>query len=332
MPVGLIYLRLKYIKLFLKFQGIMMKVLIIGGSGHVSGAVCRECQSKGFDVTILTRGQRPVPDGVKVFNGDRRDADAMRGLFSGSEDFYDAVFDCICYEPESMKIMLELFKSRTRQLIFVSTDFVFDSSKRSFPQPVDAPVLKDNAGGLQSYGFNKRACEELLLAEKDGEFSWTIFRPCHIYGMFSQLGCFPCHCRDTELIKRIQNGEVLTLVDGGHFLQQPIEVNDLAKTMVSSIGLSGAQREIFNMAGPDIVESWAYYKIIADVLGVELKVRSTPLKEHLQLNPGQSPFLCHRIYSLEKLRAAGLSVPETLLADGLRRHTVELVQYNRTHA
>lgn len=307
---------------------VKMKILVIGGSGHVSGAVTRECLRQGFEVTIVTRGQRAVPAGVKALTADRRDADAMRRLFSGSSDFYDAVFDCICYEPEAMAVMLELFRTRTRQLMFVSTDFVFDPAKRSFPQPVDSPFLQDDDGGLQSYGFNKRACEKLLLAETSADFSWTIFRPCHIYGMFSQLGCFPCHCRDVELIARLRRGETLTLVDGGHFLQQPIEVNDLAKTMVSAIGLPGAQREIFNMAGPEIVESWAYYKMIADVLGVELKVRSTPLSEHLQLNPGQRPFLCHRVYCHRKLQDAGLTVPATPLAEGLRRHTLELIKYN----
>jgi nucleoside-diphosphate-sugar epimerase len=304
-----------------------IKVLIIGGSGHVSGAVSRECLKQGFEVTILTRGQRPVPDGVKVLQADRRDADAMRRLFNETNDFYDAVFDCICYEPEAMEIMLELFRLRTRQLLFVSTDFVFDPAKRSFPQPEDAPFLADNDGGLQDYGFKKRACENLLLAETSGEFSWTIFRPCHIYGMFSQLGCFPGHCRDPELIGRLQRGEVLTLVDGGHFLQQPLEVNDLAKTMVSAVGLPGAQREIFNMAGPDIVESWTYYRIIADTLGVKLKIRSIPLAEYIQLHPEHKPFLCHRIYNHEKLHAAGLAVPETPLTEGLRRHTLELMQY-----
>ncbi len=309
-----------------------MKILIIGGSGHVSGAVTRECLARGFKVTILTRGLRPIPDGVNVLKVDRHDEDAMRKLFSKNTDFYDAIFDCICYQPATMAVMLELFRSRTRQLIFVSTDFVYDPAKRSFPQPIDAPFLADDDNGLQSYGFNKRACEKLLAAEDSDKLSWTIFRPCHIYGMFSQLGCFPCHCRDIELIKRLQRGEVLTLVDGGHFLQQPIEVNDLAKTMVSSLGLPKAQREIFNMAGPDIVESWAYYQIIADVLGTELKIRSTPLSEHLQLNPGQRPFLCHRVYSQEKLYNAGLSVPETPLTKGLQRHTLELIRHNKAQS
>ncbi|MDD5596307.1 MAG: NAD-dependent epimerase/dehydratase family protein [Victivallaceae bacterium] len=304
-----------------------MKVLIIGGSGHVSGAVTGECLKQGFEVTILTRGQRPVPGGVKVLKADRRDAEAMRSLFNAATDFYDAVFDCICYEPEAMEIMLELFRQRTRQLLFVSTDFVFDPVRRSFPQPVDAPCLTNNAGGLQDYGFKKRACENLLAAEATGEFSWTVFRPCHIYGMFSQLGCFPDHRRDPELIGRLQRGEVLTLVDGGHFLQQPIEAGDLAKTMVSAVGRAKARREIFNMAGPDIVESWAYYQIIADTLGVKLKIRSTPLTEYIQLHPEHKPFLCHRIYNHEKLHAAGLAVPATPLTEGLRRHTLELMQY-----
>lgn len=300
-----------------------IKVLIVGGSGHVSGAMTRKCLEHGFDTTIITRGQRPIPAGVKTWIADRNDESAMRQLLNVDHAAaeFDAVIDCICYEPATMCLNLELLGLRTRQLLFISTDFVFDSAQRRFPQPEDAPFLADDVNDTQGYGFRKRQCELILLDHAPAGLDFAVFRPCHIYGMPSELGCFPAHCRDKELINKLQSGATLELVDGGHFLQQPIEVNDLATTVTAAIGAAGARRQFFNMAGPDIVESHEYYRIIARTLGVELKIAAITLDSYLAANPTAKPFLCHRIYIHDKLRQAGLPLPATPLAEGLARHT-----------
>ncbi|HQC51958.1 MAG TPA: hypothetical protein PLE92_02415, partial [Lentisphaeria bacterium] len=97
------------------------------------------------------------------------------------------------------------------------------------------------------------------------------------------------------------------------------------RAQAASPGNSLAARRTFNMAGPDIVESAAYYRLIADALGVDLRIRTTPLAEHLQLRPGDRPFLCHRIYSLADLTDAKLTPPNTRLADGIRQHVQNLL-------
>lgn len=300
------------------------RVLIIGGSGHVSGAMTRKCLEHGFDVTIVTRGQRPVPAGVQCWTADRNAEADMRKLLTVDHAAaeFDAVIDCICYEPAAMKLDLELLGLRTRQLLFISTDFVFDSTRRRFPQPEDSPYLADDVNGFQSYGFKKRQCELLLLEHAPESLDFAVFRPCHIYGMPSELGCFPAHCRDKELIRKLQSGVTLELVDGGRFLQQPIEVNDLAATVTGAVGAPGARRQFFNMAGPDIVESHEYYRIIARTLGVAVKFSSIPLDDYLAAHPATLPFLCHRIYTHDKLRKAGLPLPAIPLAEGLARHTL----------
>ncbi|MDP6453177.1 MAG: FtsX-like permease family protein, partial [SAR202 cluster bacterium] len=55
-------------------------------------------------------------------------------------------------------------------------------------------------------------------------------------GPGSLLGCLPEHGRDPELIEKLQAGDTLRLVGGGHFLQQPIYAEDLAE-MVAIFGL-----------------------------------------------------------------------------------------------
>jgi hypothetical protein len=47
--------------------------------------------------------------------------------------------------------------------------------------------------------------------------------------------------------------------------------------------------------------------------------------QHLAANPDTAPFLCHRIYDLGKLRAAGVAVPGTSITRGLREHVSSLL-------
>ncbi len=304
-----------------------MKILVIGGSGHVSGAVVRTALAKGCKVWTVTRGTRPLIHGVKSLVADRHDHEAMKAVLLKEDTVWDLVVDCICYDPADMIQDIELFRTRAKQFVFISTDFVYDPAFRSFPQPEEAEHYA-GAGttGSLDYGHKKRLCELELVNGDTGNMGWTVLRPCHIYGPTSQLGCLPMHGRDPELIKKLRTGEPLKLVGGGYLLQQPLFVDDLADTILSVAGNKNAIGKTFNIAGPDIIESRQYYQIIADILGVELTVDEIPVKKYLDENPGSKPFICHRIYDLARLRAAGLKLPSTPIRNGLRLHVEGLLK------
>jgi nucleoside-diphosphate-sugar epimerase len=298
-----------------------MNVLVIGGSGHVSGAVVRAALMKGFHVWTLTRGTRPLPHAVKQLIADRHDHAAMDAVVLKEEKVWDLVVDCICYDPADMRHDIELFRNRAKQFVFISTDFVYDPAFRCFPQPEETEYYAcAGTAGSPDYGHKKRLCELELINGDTGAMGWTVLRPCHIYGPTSQLGCLPMHGRDPELIKKLHDGNPLKLVGGGYFLQQPLFVDDLAETILSVIGNKRAVKQIFNVAGPDIIESRQYYQIVADILGVKLTVEEIPATKYLEENPGSRPFICHRIYDLKRLMEVGLHVPGTPVKQGLRLH------------
>lgn len=303
-----------------------MKILVIGGSGHVSGAVVRAALAKGHQVWTVTRGNRPLTPGVKSLIADRHDREAINAAIQQQKTGWDLAVDCICYEPADMTHDIELFHNCAKQLVFISTDFVYDPTFRKFPQPEETEHYAcGGATGSLDYGHKKRLCELALINGDTGKMDWTVLRPCHIYGPTSHLGCFPMHGRDPELIKKLREGISLKLVGGGYFLQQPLFVDDLANTILSVAGNKNAARQTFNVAGPDIIESRQYYQIIADILGVNLTVEEIPAGKYLEENPASAPFICHRIYDLEKLRTTGLHLPSTPIRDGLRLHVEGLL-------
>ncbi len=297
-----------------------LKVLIIGGSGFVSGTLARTARDAGHSVWTVTRGEKPLTEGVTSLIADRKDPAAFAAAIESAGVEWDLAVDCIGYQAADAMQDVEVLSPRVGHLVFISTDFVFDPLKRAFPQPFDNPYFLSGEG----YGPGKRACEEVLLAS-DADMRWTVLRPCHIYGPSSQLGCLPEHGRDAKLIERMRAGEPLRLIGGGHFLQQPIFVRDLANLALSAHGCDLADRAIYCSVGPDIIESVRYYEIIAEILGVELRVEEVSVAQTRIEHPEWQSFLCHRIYDLTPLRLAGLKVPNMPIAEGLREHVESLL-------
>ena len=306
----------------------MNKVLVIGGSGHVSGAVVRAAKAADYKVFTITRGQKKAVADVVELHADRHDAAAMAKIAQSlADEKFAAVIDCIGFNADDMKQDLELFGNLTEHLLFVSTDWVYEPTLRRYPQPVeDSPYITSDRDGAEAYGWGKLMAENYLRKHAPEHLKYTSFRPCHIYGVPSELGCFPAHCRDAELISKLLRGETLQLVDNGRLLQQPIDCDDLAKCMISAVGNGKSYGKTFNMAGPDIVESREYYAIIARALGVELETEDIDFDKYLAENPAHRPFLCHRVYTLNDLKEANLYVPDTPLAEGLKKHTLLLRQ------
>ncbi len=295
-------------------------ILIIGGSGFVSGALARLAVEEGHAVTAVTRGRRPLPDGVQSLTVDRKDTAGFASAIEAANIHWDLAVDCIGFGPEDALQDVKVLRERASHFVFISTDFVYDPAKRRFPQSEDdADYLSDG------YGGQKRQAELALAGADTGKMRWTVLRPCHIYGPGSRLGCLPEHGRDPQLLDRLRQGESLRLVGGGHFLQQPILAADLARTILSCADNAAAHRQICNVSGPTVVESWQYYQLIADILGVALQVEEISVADYRAANPDRASFLCHRIYDLSRLAACGLHVPATSLADGLRGHVASLL-------
>ncbi len=299
----------------------MPNILLIGGSGFVSGTTAHQAVSQGHNVWAVTRGQRPMPEGITPIVADRKDRDGFAKAIAKTGQTWDMVIDGIGYDPEDAQQDIAVFRDKTPHLVFISTDFVFDPPHRIFPQPEETTHYLAGA-----YGGKKRLCELELINGDTGAMNWSVVRPCHIYGPGSKLGCLPKHGRDDQIIARIRKGEPLQLVGGGHFLQQPILARDLADLMLSLLGNRKTYGQIYQAAGPDIIESREYYNIIADVLGVaHPPVEEIRVSDFLAENPGQISFCCHRIYSLDKIKTAGARVPSTSIKQGLKEHVESLL-------
>jgi len=298
-----------------------LKLLIIGGSGFVSGHLVRKALEYGHEVWVLTRGGRPVPEGAISLKADRSDGQAFKSAIRSAGIRWDAVLDCICMNAENARQDIEVFSELAKQLIVISTDIVYQPSWRKFPQAEEG-----EAWITEGYAGNKRLCELEFMNAGTGDMSWTILRPGHIYGPGSQLGCLPLHQRDPELLERLLGGKPISLAGGGHFLLHPVFVLDLCELMLDLLGNEKAGNGIFCVGGPDVIECRKYYEIIAGILKVEAKIETVPVDSFIPDHPEAVPSLCHRIYDLSRLKATGAKLPSTSIEKGLRLHVESLLQ------
>lgn len=292
----------------------MSRLLILGGSGFLSGHMTRIALAAGHETWVLTRGQRPVTAGARMIVADRKDREAFAHAVAAAGTTWDGIIDCIGFSADDARQDVEVFAGRAGHLVFISTDFVY-----AVPRPWRIDETFDRFESELTYGRGKREAERVILAA-GSKIPATVLRPCHIYGPGSLLGCLPEHGRDPKLLERLRAGDSLNLVGRGHFLQQPVYAEDLAHMALSAIGNDRAVGGAFHAAGPDVIESSEYYRIIAKVLGVQAFISETPTEAHLAENPGHRPFCCHRVYDMTRAQAAGLRTPATPVQVGLAAH------------
>jgi nucleoside-diphosphate-sugar epimerase len=272
-----------------------MKILILGGTGYLSSALVEASLQAGYEVTVVTRGQRgPATSNVRMVRADRNDEASLRRAIGGEE--FDAVIDSICFNPEQARLSVDLFGDRVARLVMISTDFVYSAQGRPLPTP--ETMERNSPSG---YGRQKAAAEDVLL-ENTSRLPVTILRPPHIVGGGGLLGTGSLQGRDPALVTRLRRCERLILLDGGALLIQPADRRDIAEAALAAIMSPQATGQVYNVAGPRVVTSREYYEIIAEKLGEELSVVSLPSEVFSAVYPDRAVFAVHRAYDTSRLQ------------------------------
>ncbi|MBO0981393.1 NAD-dependent epimerase/dehydratase family protein [Microbacterium sp. SD291] len=138
----------------------MTDVLILGGTGWLSGRVARRWLDAGATVTCLARGGRPAPDGAVLVTGDRDSADAYAAV-SGCD--WDVIVD-VSSRADHVEAAVAALGDRAGRWVHVSSMSVYAD---------DATVCADESaprhpparpGDDYEYGAQKVAGEDAVLA------------------------------------------------------------------------------------------------------------------------------------------------------------------------
>jgi 2'-hydroxyisoflavone reductase len=230
-----------------------MKILVVGGTGFLGGAVAQAAQAAGHAVAILTRDRNrwnSLPD-LEVLIGDRyTDLSSLRGRQ------FDAVVDTCAFTPDAVSGLLDALPPTIGRYAFVSSASVYtDFSKPNVDE--QAPTARASDAQLASarnlpieqrssafsygaaYGALKREAELLALAR--------LGRRALLLRSGLLVGAGDYTDRLTYWVRRIDGGGTLPLPGEPDRLTQLIDVRDAAGFTVHALerDLDG----IFNLTG-----------------------------------------------------------------------------------
>src|SRR5262249_47892729 len=143
-----------------------MRVVIIGGSGHIGSYLTPRLVEAGHSVINASRGQRqpyvahPAWKKVETVALDRT-AEGTAGTFGAeSRDLQpDCVIDLTAYTLESTQQLVEALRGRVQQFLHCGTIWVHGPS-------VEVPVTEEQPRRpISEYGVRKAQIEAWLLAE-----------------------------------------------------------------------------------------------------------------------------------------------------------------------
>lgn len=246
-----------------------MKALFIGGTGTISMAITGLLAERGWEVTLLNRGNRSaeIPESVKTIHVDdvNNEADVAKKIEGLT---FDVVCDFIGFVPEQLERDYRLFKGKTRQFMYIS-------SASAYHKPVaDYRITEGTtlANPYWEYSRNKIKCEEFLMRMyREEGFPVTIIRPSHTYdersiplGVHGKNGSW-------QVAKRMLEGKPVIIHGDGTSLWTMTHNSDFAKAFVGLMANPHAIGEAFQITCDETLTWNQVYKAIANVLGVELK-------------------------------------------------------------
>jgi nucleoside-diphosphate-sugar epimerase len=229
-----------------------MRVVVIGGTGHVGTYLIPRLVSAGHEVISISRNKREpyqhhaAWQAVTQITIDRTKAE-QRGTFG--EQVRDlepeAVIDMICFKPESAKLLVKTLRKQVQHFLHCGTIWVHGPSEQV---PTDESQPRKPFG---EYGVDKAAIEAYLLAEaRQNGFPATVLHPGHIVGP-GWIPLNPAGHFNPEVFRILAKGEPLALPNFGLETVHHVHADDVAQGFVQALNhWNQAVGESFHLVSP----------------------------------------------------------------------------------
>lgn len=116
-----------------------MKALFIGGTGTISSSVTELAVQQGWELFLLNRGSKPVPEGCQSIIADISDEAAVAAKLQDIQ--FDVVADFISFSASDIERDIRLFAGKTKQFIFVSSASAYQKPPRHYKTTESTPLV-----------------------------------------------------------------------------------------------------------------------------------------------------------------------------------------------
>jgi len=258
-----------------------MKILILGGTGHIGSWLVPALVERGHTVSVVSREKRaPYRDdaawqAVTKIPLDRGEEE-KRGTFSAKIAALnaDVVVDLICFRLESARALAEALRGCVAHFLHCGTIWIYGVTEVA-PIPDDFPRRP-----LCDYGRQKLAIEEYLLGEaRRGNLPATLIHPGHISGP----GWTPINPQgnlNLKVFEALAKGEEVLLPNDGLSMLHHVHAADVAQLFLRAIeNWNASVGEAFHAVSPGALTLSGYAHAVARWFGRDANIRCLPWNE-----------------------------------------------------
>jgi nucleoside-diphosphate-sugar epimerase len=258
-----------------------MKVVMIGGTGHVGTYLVPRLVNQGHEVVSVSRQQREPYQthaawkSVRQIEIDRHEAEKLASF--GEQILAlkpEIVIDMICFTLESAKMLVEALRGNVSHFLHCGTIWVHGPSEQV---PTDESQPRTPFG---EYGIQKAAIESYLLREaRQKGFPATILHPGHIVGP-GWIPLNPAGNFNPVVFRKLAQGDELYLPNLGMETVHHVHADDVAQAFIQAIDhWQNAVGESFHVVSPKAVTLRGYATAIAKWFGQEPNCKYLPWDE-----------------------------------------------------
>jgi nucleoside-diphosphate-sugar epimerase len=264
-----------------------MKALFIGGTGTISSACVRLALQKGWDVTLLNRGSKPVPEGCRQLVCDINDEEAANRVLAGQG--FDTVAQFFAFTPEQARRDARLFAGKTGQYIFISSASAYQRTSAGHMTTESTPLHNPH----WQYSRDKAACEAILMEEyRQNAFPVTIVRPSHTYGETSIPVAIHGNKGPWQVARRILDSKPVIVHGDGTSLWTLTHNSDFAVGFTGLMGNPHALGEAFHITSDEKITWNMVYECLGRALGKAPKLLHVSSDMLIRLDPSlEGPLL-----------------------------------------
>jgi len=258
-----------------------MRVVVIGGTGHIGTYLVPRLVEAGHAVTCVSRRKRQPYQGHGAW-GQVAFAELDRAAEEAGGNFGervaalepDVAIDLICYTPESARQLVEGLRGRIRHFLHCGTIWVHGPS-------VQVPTTEEEPRRpFGEYGCRKAAIETYLLEQAQGHgFPATVLHPGHLVGPgWAPLN--PAGHFNPEVFSALASGREVCLPNLGMETVHHVHADDVAQAFVRAVARRGASiGESFHVVSPAALTLRGYAERMSTWFGREPHLTYLPWEE-----------------------------------------------------
>ncbi|MBD3307332.1 NAD-dependent epimerase/dehydratase family protein [candidate division KSB3 bacterium] len=252
-----------------------MRIVVIGGTGHVGTYLVPRFVEAGHQVVCISRGQREpyqphyAWQDVERIQIDRDAAEQDRTFGPQIQELCpDAVIDMICFTRESAKHLVSALRGKVQYLLMCGTIWIHGRS-------IEVPTTEaQNRRAFGDYGIKKEKLTAYLLKEaRMNQFPVTVLHPGHIVGPgwvpITPLGNF-----NPQVFTKLAQGYEVAFPTLGMETVHHVHADDVAQAFECALdNWSAAVGEDFHVVSDAAVSLKGYAETVASWFGKEAKLK-----------------------------------------------------------